>query len=222
MTAKKIVWRLDGVDFKTYGVYVSASDGLVSRPKMKAPMKHSWDDYHGDSVDLSRRYYEARQITLSCFIKAGSKADFIAKVSAFERLFDKPRTVRLTVEATLDKPLIYEVYCDDEIEVAKTWNNDTMIGTFKLKLIEPEPVKRVLKHIRQSSDPSQTCTVTLTSAKDVNIYWGDGTAAYDVRGENVSIAHKYTTNGTYYPVITGCIDEITLFETNATTVWERI
>ena len=77
------------------------------------------------------------------------------------------------------KPLIYEVYAKDAIEVDKTWNDALMVGTFKLKLREPEPVKRVLKHIRVG-ESTKTCEITLTSTKYVNIYWGDGSVDYDV------------------------------------------
>ena len=96
-----------------------------------------------------------------------------------------------------------------------------MVGTFQLKLIEPEPVKRILKHIR-ISDATKTCTITMTTAKMVNVYWGDGNVDYDIEGEEITITHDYADNGDYFPVITGCIDEITDFETNAIVVWSKL
>ena len=96
-----------------------------------------------------------------------------------------------------------------------------MVGTFKLKLVEPEPVKRVLKHIRVG-ESTKTCTITLTTTKYVNIYWGDGSVDYDISGDSVKVKHDYANNGDYFPVITGCIEEIKSFETNAIVVWERI
>ena len=219
--SKQQAYLLDGVDFKTYGVYVSGSDGIMNRPKIKAPATLNWDNYHGESVDLSHKFYESRKITLSCFIKADSKMDFIKKITAFEQQFDKVGTNRLTLDVHPVKPLIYEVYCKDAIEISKEWSDELMVGTFKLKLVEPEPVKRVLKHIRVSKS-TKTCTIKMTSAKYVNIYWGDGKVDYDVSGENLTITHDYDVNGDYFPVITGCIEEISLFETNAIIVWERI
>lgn len=219
--SKQQAYLLDGVDFKTYGVYVSGSDGIMNRPKMKAPASLNWDNYHGESVDLSHKFYESREITLSCFIKAESKMDFIKKIAAFEQQFDKTGTNRLTIDVHPVKPLIYEVYCKDAIEISKEWSDELMVGTFKLKLIEPEPVKRILKHIRVG-ESTKTCTITLTSTKYVNIYWGDGSVDYDISGDAVEITHDYSTNGDYFPVITGCIDEISSFDTNAIVVWERI
>jgi hypothetical protein len=214
-------YLLDGVDFKEYGVYVSGSTGVVSRPRLKAPASVSWDNYHGEAVDLNHKFYEPREITLSCFIKAGSKNDFIMRVSAFEQCFDRKGTQRLMIDVHPVKPLIYEVYCKDEISLAKKWNDDLMVGTFELKLIEPEPVKRILKHLRLS-EATKTCVITLTTTKLVNIYWGDGLADFDVSGENLTISHHYAQNGGYFPVITGCIDEITAFTTNAIVVWNKL
>lgn len=218
---KQQSYLLDGIDFKTFGVYISSSDGILNRPKLKAPATLSWDNYHGESVDLFHKFYEPREITLSCFVKAESKIDFIKRVAAFEAQFDKQGTNRLVIDVHPTKPLIYEVYCKDAIEIQKEWSDTQMVGTFKLKLIEPEPVKRVLKHIRRSEE-TKTCTITLTTSKLVNIYWGDGSVDYDIYGETRTIAHEYTKDGDYFPVVTGCIEEITNFQTNAIVVWERI
>ena len=220
-SAKQQAYKVDGRDFKEFGVYVSASDGLLSRPKVKDPMTVNWDNYHGESVDLAHKYIEPRDITLSCFVKAESKMDFIKKVNEFQHLWDKHGTNRLLVDVHPVKPLIYEVYAKDAIEVEKTWNDALMVGTFKLKLREPEPVKRVLKHIRVG-ESTKTCEITLTSTKYVNIYWGDGSVDYDVAGKDLAVSHDYAENGDYFPVITGCIDEIESFTTNAIIVWERI
>jgi len=218
---KQQAYRLDGVDLKEYGIYVSDSDGVVDRPKLKEMAKVSWDNYHGEAVDLQHKFYEQREITLSCFIKANSKNDFIMKLSRFEQLFDEQGTQRLMIDVHPTKPLLYEVYCKDEISVAKKWSDELMVGTFKLKLFEPEPVKRILKHIRVG-DSTKTCTITMTTTKMVNIYWGDGTVDYDVSGTAITLSHVYETNGDYFPLITGCIDEITDFTTNAIVVWNKL
>lgn len=208
---------LDGVDFKTFGVHVSDSDGITNSPKFKKAPKFSWDDYHGDCVDLSQRYYEPRQITLSCFCKADTKGAFVKQMSDFEAKFRKNGTVRLTVDTNVGKPLIFETYCEDAIEVKKEWSDDLMVGTFKLKLIEPEPVKKVLKFTG-----SGTCTITLTTDKLVNIYWGDGSVDYDISGTSRTITHTYSGQGEHFPVITGCIEEISGFQSNAVVIWEQI
>ena len=219
--SKQQAYLIDGIDFKEYGVFVSDSKGVVSRPKLKTPASVSWDNYHGVAVDLNHKFYEPREIALSCFIKANNKSDFITRVSQFSQLFDKNGTQRLMIDVHPIKPLVYEIYCVDEINVAKTWNDSLMVGTFDLKLIEPEPVKRVLKHIRVG-ESTKTCTITITTTKLVNIYWGDGHSDFDVSGENITIKHDFTNNGDFFIVITGCIDEINSFSTNAIVVWSKL
>ena len=214
---------MDGVNLKSYGVYVSGSDGVVDRPKLKTPKSISWDNYHGEVVDLEHKFYEPREITLSCFIKAKSKQDFVQRCSDFEHLFDKKGTQRLSINVHPVKPLVYEVYCKDSITISKTWNESLMVGTFKIKLIEPDPVKRVLKHTVTSNE-TRVCTIDILSLKYCNIYWGDGTVDMDVAGsdEVQHITHTFENTGEYFPIITGCIDEIQSFETNAIIVWNKL
>ena len=157
----------------------------------------------------------------SCFLKASSKNDFITRLVEFEQLFDKPGTQRLMISVHPIKPLVYEIYNKNEIAVKKTWNERLMVGTFDLKLTEPEPVKRVLKHIRVS-DATKDCTITLTSNKNVNIYWGDGESDLDVSGTKKTVSHTYKDNGDYFIIIAGCVDEITDFATNAIIVWNKL
>ena len=214
-------YLVDGVDFKDFGVYVSASDGILDRPKMKDPFTISSDYMHGERTFLNHKYLESREITLSCFIKAESRGEFVDKVRAFGQAWDSRGKNRLVINVVPDKPLIYEVYVKDAIRISKEWSANLMVGTFTLNLIEPEPVKRVLKHFR-NGESTKRVSITMTTRKDVNIYWGDGSVSEDVCGSNLTITHDYTDNGSYYPVITGCIEEITDFETNAIVVFTKI
>lgn len=219
---KNQAYYIDGVDLKDFGVFVSGSKGILNRPKLKTPASVSWDNYHGTAVDLQHKYYENREITLQCFIKANGKNEFIQKVAEFEAIFDKKGTNRLVIDVHPIKPLIYETYCADTIDIEKTWNDELMVGTFNLKLIEPEPVKRVLKHMRTNAT-NAVCSITMNTAnKYVNIYWGDGSVDYDVCLNNETITHEYAANGDYFTVITGDIDRITNFQTNAIVVWNKL
>lgn len=234
---KQLAYLLDGVDFKQYGVHVSASKGLLDGLKMKEPAKVDFDGYHGTAVDLSRPRFEERDITLECFMHVkGGKMAFVQAVKAFVEQFHAKHPApasgmegsvcpaglhRLTVDIHPTKPLLYEVYLPDGMEVDKTWNDAKMVGTFTLKLKEPEPVKMVLKHLRVSS-ATKRATITLTTSKLVNIYWGDGTQMQDVYGTNVTITHDYAEDGDYFIIITGVIEEVTNVETNGIIVWEKL
>ena len=216
-----ITYYLDGIDLRSYGVYVSASSGLIGRPKVKEPVKQSWKTHHGDVVDLSKRYYESREITLDCFIKTVSKEDFILKTNAFLGLFDLPNTRRLMVVVDANKPLVYEVYLSGDIDLKKTWRDTEMVGTFSLELTEPAPIKKVIRHTRED-EATKTLSVTITTSKVVDIFWGDGAVTYDVYGTAQTVTHDYSTNGTYYAIVAGCIDEITSLTTTGTVLWNKL
>ena len=235
--SKQLAYMLDGVDFKEYGVYVSASKGLLDGLKMKEPAKVQFDGYHGSAIDLSRPRFEERDITLECFMHVtGGRLAFVQAVRAFVEQFHAKHQApasgmegsvcqaglhRLTVDIHPTKPLLYEVYMPDGMEVEKTWNDKKMVGTFTLKLKEPEPVKMVLKHLRVNSSTKRV-SITLTTSKLVNIYWGDGTTMQDVYGTNVTITHDYVEDGDYFIIITGVIEEVTNVSTNGIIVWEKL
>lgn len=216
-----INYYLDNVNLKDYGVYVSASSGLIGRPKLKEPVKQSWKTHHGEVVDLRKRYYESRNINLDCFIKAANKEDFIVKMNTFLQIFDDSLTRRLMVVVDVNKPLVYEVYLSGQIDPKKKWSDNEMIGTFSLELVEPDPIKRVVKHVRDGEE-TKTLSITITSTKILNIYWGDGSVTYDVSGTSVVVTHDYASNGTFYAIVAGCIDEISSFSTTGTVLWSKL
>lgn len=234
---KQLAYLLDGVDFKTYGVFVSKCRGLMDGLKMKDPLKVEFDGYHGEAIDLTRPRYEAREITLECFIdSAGGKMAFVQAVQEFLEQFRAKHNAadfmlnaepcaaglhRLTVDIHPTKPLIYEVYLPDVTNIEKEWSDKRMIGTFTLALREPEPVKRVLKHMR-TSEATKRISITISTSKLVNIYWGDGTTTQDVCGTNTTVTHDYAENGEYYAVVTGVIEDIEAFSTNAIIVWQKL
>lgn len=236
---KQLAFYVDGINIKErFGVCVSKIKGIADSLKMKEPLKVDWDGYHGEQVDLSRPRFEARDITVECFIKTtGGKLAFMQAVHDFFELFNTPHTDysqngkngdlmprglhRFMVDIHPTKPLVYEVYKEDNVEVEKEWNDKKMVGTFTLKLREPEPIKRVLKHLRINENSKQV-TINLTTTKMVNVYWGDGTTTQDVSGTDVELTHDYQLNGEYFPVITGVVEDIAKFDTNAIIVWNKL
>lgn len=218
---KQLTYSIDGTDFKNWDIYVSESNGLLDRPKMKSPLSVEWADYHGQIVDLTNKRIEAREITLNCFMKANRKLDFVTKLNDFLEVFAKDGTQRLVVDIHPTKPLVYEVYNESGLTVSKRWNDDIMVGTFSLKLKEPDPVKRVVRHQR-ISDTSKTLSITITTNKAVTIHWGDGTKSEDIYGDNVTVTHTYSNNGVYYAIISGVIEKISAFKTNGIVVWNKL
>lgn len=217
----QLSYSIDGTDFKNWNIYVSESNGLLDRPKLKKPLSVDWDDYHGEIIDLQNKRIEAREITLNCFMHATGKINFVTKLNEFLEVFQKNGTQRLMVDIHPTKPLVYEVYNENGIAISKHWNNDIMVGTFTLKLKEPDPVKRVVRHQR-ISDTTKTLSITLTTTKAVTIHWGDGTKSEDIYGAGVTVTHTYMNNGTYYAIVAGVIEDIESFTTNGIVVWNKL
>jgi hypothetical protein len=220
-SVSELSYLIAGINFKEFGINVSESSGILDRPKLKSPFKVDWPDYHGEVIDLTRKRVEAREIELKCWMKADGKMDFVTKLNSFLEIFQTDGTQRLTIDIHPTKPLLFEVYNESGISVSKRWNDKLMVGTFTLKLKEPDPVKRVVRHQR-ISEATKNLSITMTTAKAVTIYWGDGTKDMDVYGENITLSHNYNQTGTFYAVIGGVIEEITNFSTNGIVVWSRI
>ena len=127
------------------------------------------------------------------------------------------------------KPLEYDVYRNDKVEIDKTWNDELMVGTFSITLIEPQPVKMVLKHICQ--DENSMAWFKCKSDKMLTITWGDGddnciindteakSKSSGIHGTPIKISHRYATAGEHNIVIHGNMESVTDFETNCITLY---
>ncbi|MGV8135924.1 MAG: LamG-like jellyroll fold domain-containing protein [Mangrovibacterium sp.] len=218
-----VEYLVNGKNFKEFGVYVKKSDGLVGLLKMKSPVMddHTSDAVHGHAVTLNRPRYEARTITLECFIEAPGKASFVNWMNLFLEEFCGSGTKRFEVNFYSSvKPILFEVYLPDGVNPEKQWNDDLMVGTFTIVLVEPDPVKKVLKWI--SATTNSTAFVTVTTNKPINISWGDGSVSKKVSGTNKTVTHTYEATGEYNIIMSGVIEDITAFDTNAIIVWTKI
>lgn len=219
-----VEYFVNGINFKDYGVYVSKHSGLIGGLAQKDSLTVDWADYHGRVRDKKNKRFKERTISLDCFIEAKSRSAYVMAVMTFMAQWQKDGTQRLKVEYDgKAKPLVYEVDMPDEINPSEIWgryNEDLMVGTFQLKLVEDEPVKRVLRHI--SATANSVSTITITTVKMVNIYWGDGAMTSNVSGTNTQVSHTYSDAGEYDIIITGVIEKITAMTTNDIVIWEDL
>ena len=206
-----VSYSIDGNNLREYGVWVSASSGLVSRPAIKSPLTYSWGNSNGVDYFADGVRYKEREITLQCFIEAESYISLVNNAIAFFGLFAQNGTRRLRVGAG-DKALVYEVFCKDEISISPEWSSQgRCVGTFTLKLIEPEPVKRVL---------GGGGIISIASKYPVNIYWGDGTHTFDVSGNDTLV--EVIGGGNAETIITGEPNEFSSFSSSLSTLWSRL
>lgn len=215
-----IRYSIDGVDLSSLGIIVQKAKGLFVMPKMKDPLKTSWPTRHGVLVDLSQPVYDVREITLECAIKADSRISFLTSLnSIIYTLLYKPNLRQLRVDLVEDKPLLYFCYMQDglDVELATKWNEANHIGLFTLKLIEPEPLKRV--YMFNAQEQTQL-SLQFDTTSQFAVFWGDG--SFNIIAPGITYAnHQYSTQGTYYVALVGMVNAITNFDSypNLSLVW---
>lgn len=221
-SSNKLQYFIEGKEFiEHFGVYVSASKGVIDGLARKETISHSWKEYHGRVIDLATPKFESRIIELECFIVANGKIDMVDKFQKFLQEFEKPKTSRLKINIDETKPLVYEVVKLEATSLNKKWRDEKFIGTFNIKLEEIDPIKKVYRHIRTSVE-NKTASFTITSPSSLTIHWGDGTKTPNVRGTAQTITHDYTENGSYEIIIAGNIEDIISITTNEIMLWEKL
>lgn len=210
----EVRYSINGKYFKDYGIYVSSSLGLLDALKRKPIKTYDWHEFHGESVDLSNPKYEAREITLNCFVKGDNYQEMFENFrSVVLSEFQKSGTQRLLVEPFGYKSLPFEVYLSEEVKLDKVFSESMSVGIFSLKIVEPNPIKKVL-YLAYN-----TLNLSYNSSKETEIFYGNGTK--DLVKTNASISGK-TLPANSYIIIAGDIDGITNLTTNATVLWEKL
>lgn len=183
----EVKYSINGKYFKDYRIYVSSSLGLLDALKRKPVKTYDWQEYHGESVDLSNPKFEAREIVLNCFIKGDNYQEMFDNFrNVVLSEFQKSGTQRLLVEPFGYKALPYEVYMIDEVKIAKEFSESTSIGVFSIKLIEPNPIKKVLY------TTLNTLNLSYNSSKETEIFFVNGEKT-TAKG-NVSLSGKTLAN----------------------------
>lgn len=183
----EVKYSINGKYFKDYGIYVSSSLGLLDALKRKPIKTYDWPEYHGESLDLTNPKFEAREIVLNCFIKGDNYQkmfDNFRNIVLSE--FQKSGTQRLLVEPFGYKALPFEVYLSDEVKIAKEFSEKTTIGVFSIKLIEPNPIKKVL-YLTEN-----TLNLSYNSSKETEIFFVNGEKT-TAKG-NISLSGKTLAN----------------------------
>lgn len=94
------MYYLDGVDLWTnFGLTIAKGslDDFLKLPKRKGSIEHNWPDEDGLDVDLSRNFYEARDINIKFYIISDTEAAFWTQYNGFMTLLKKPGLRRFNV-----------------------------------------------------------------------------------------------------------------------------
>lgn len=204
-----IRYYIDNQELGSLGVNVSRVSGLFNLPKLKDVLKTSWPNRHGEVVDLSNPIYDIREIELECWIRATSRIDFMNKANqTLLNLFAKPNLRELRVEYDPGKPLLYYCYPAAGVNLNREsrWNASVQVGRFNIKLVEPEPLKRVYKFIANDVQNSRQLHMQFNPSPLFTVFWGDGN--FDVVTAGTQVDHYYQADGVYYVSIVGMVNQI--------------
>jgi len=175
---------LNGKNFKDYEVRVSEYNNLVGLLERKDVTTYDWAEYHGVSVNLRKPKFKERELELKCFIRGNNWETLFGNFKEFViGEFSKSGTQRLHIKPFEAKTPAYEVYIKNEVIPEKVFRDGEMFATFSLKLIEPNPIKTVLK---TSLDKFK---LSYESTTETEIFFGDGTKQ-TARG-NVNFTKNY-------------------------------
>lgn len=178
----EVRYSVNGKYFKDFGMYISDSDGLFDGLKRKKINTYDWAEYNGSAPDLSNPKFEPREITLKGFVVGDNWLLMKSNFDSILTEFQKSGTQRLLIEPLGLKALPFEVYLEDSTPLNKSFKDRKMVGTFTLKLTEPNPIKKVLYFT------GNTLNLSYTSPKETEISYGNGLK--DVVKTNASISGK--------------------------------
>lgn len=213
-----VSYKINGYRFEDLGMIVTGSHGVLDVPKIKKPFSINMPNSHGEILDLTNVFYESKIITLDCVISAIDNEAFVTAVNNFKEVLSYYNISELQISINGIEPLIYRMYIADGIEIEKKWRNrGEVVGSFSLKMIEPEPVKMILKY---ESSGLFWCGLSFTSTTPVNVYWSRYEEEIGV--QSVS-GHSYDSGDVTYIIITGQVENINISDmTNVTIIWNRL
>lgn len=132
-------YLIDSIDFwVAYNMFVSDGvDNFLRYAKRKDSITHDWMDSNGIDVDLSRVFFQSREIPLEiCFI--AKKEDFLPKYTLFIAQWAKPWTHRLEITSLGQSFFVYYKECTAFTKYTKI-ENDLVMCKFTITVVEPEP-----------------------------------------------------------------------------------
>lgn len=164
----------------TYGVTVESSEGMIGRPKMKSVEAFDWKYLNGSTPDLHNRRYVNREIELHCWITASTKQGMIDRMNNLTKFFASDELIFMHVsfdnndgsQVSVNKGLFYMVYLDSISEPNFKWRFGKQLAKFTIRLIEPCPVKKVMKLTSTSGETA--IDYDISSETDIDIYTSGG------------------------------------------------
>lgn len=133
---------IDGIDLWTnFRIIVrkGSNDAFLKQPKKKDSLTHDWQDTNGLDVDLSKIFFEKREITLKLAMVSETETEFWRQHIAFFSMLSQPGLRRLTVKELDYDYFVYYSDCTSFDKIRSLRSTGKNMFLFSLILIEPNP-----------------------------------------------------------------------------------
>lgn len=174
----------------TYGVIVDKSTGLIGKPSLKNVDSFDWKYLHGTTPDLFNRRYQNKEITLSCWMTADSKQQLVERFNNFISYFSYDGLIFMKVTWPTDnnngyvvpnphtaKGLFGLVWLSKVDGVDFKWRYGKQVIRFKLILVDPYPMKQIL---RVTGEEGDGVDYDIVSDTEIDIFTSNGLEVYDI------------------------------------------
>lgn len=166
-----MAWKLNSVDFSTYGVKVTKSSGVLDIPAIQENY-NNWLDQNGKDYFGAIKYND-REIVLSCIIEATGYTSFKSKVATFFAAITNGIVELETPWNTLD------VYVQNEIVVNRSaYVRAINIGLFNIRLTVQGDSKSKLMTIYDPTGTVRAIVKYGSDAKLVRQLMGDSSVSF--------------------------------------------
>lgn len=140
------MWWIDGIDlWSAFNLVIhKGATTFLELPPKKEGIEHDWLDADGKEFDLSKIFFQSREITLDCSIIATDEAAFIQKRDLLLNQFRKPGHRRLQFRSTGQRSF-YVFYKDSSGWTAREALKGTpaegqVMYSFNLVFVETNPM----------------------------------------------------------------------------------
>lgn len=132
---------IDGIDLWNFKTIVSrGSEDFLRYPARKQSMEHNWPNQNGVEVDLTKVYFDARDITLECAIICQSEADFWTSYKGLLALMAQPGKRRIEIaEFSGQQFFVHYKDCAVYSRFTRIKDSNLIANKFNITLTENEP-----------------------------------------------------------------------------------
>lgn len=199
---KKIDYYIAGTSIRSLGIYISKSSGYLGTPKPKEARAEQWHDQHGEAQSPRPLLYKPRDISLEGFVIVEGAMEAERIVDRLEALLTpSPTTGSVELRVHEGGALLHigQVRLVDAISLRQATYGTAHeeVYNLSLKLREDEPVGR-----SWLVPAGQAVRLAGRVLGIVSVYWGDGSASFDLFGA-IQIDRPAVAEGNRYVHITG-------------------